>query len=148
VPFATVQKPPFCDRERPEPPFRNPHAAWGVSQAMRRTFTLAPVVLGAALLLTACGEDASDDEPPVAATSATASSLPQAGFGGVIEVTFMTDDAATQDQLASACGLAGGRRAGVPASPLPPAVRWYTEPADPATAIACMRRHEAVTRPR
>lgn len=118
---------------------------WRVTWVMRSAFTWAPLVLGMALLLTACGDDVSTD-PPVAATSPTASSLPQAGFGGVIEVTFATDDAATQDQLATACGLSDGRRAGLVASPLPPSVRWYTEPTNPDAAIGCMQRHEAVRR--
>jgi hypothetical protein len=113
-----------------------------VTQVMRSAWSWAPLALGMALLLTACG----DADPPVAATSPTASSLPQAGFGGVIEVTFATDDAATQDRLASACGLSGGRRAGLVASPLPPSVRWYTEPTKPDAAIGCMQRHEAVRR--
>jgi hypothetical protein len=112
---------------------------------VRRTFTLATAVL-AALLLAACGDDRSGGQPPLAATTPSATTPPQAGFGGVIEVTFLTDDAATQDQLASGCGLSGGRRAGLPASPLRPSVRWYTEPADPEAAIACMQRHEAVVR--
>ncbi len=101
---------------------------------MRRTLTLATVVL-AASPLAACGDDREGGQPP-----------PQAGFGGVIEVTFATDDATTQDRLASACGLSGGRRAGLAASPLPPSVRWYADPADPEAAIGCMERHEAVRR--
>jgi hypothetical protein len=70
----------------------------------------------------------------------------RAGFGGVVEVTFSTDDAVTQDALAGACALSGGGRAGLPASPLPPSVRWYSEPPEAGAAVACMRQHREVLR--
>jgi hypothetical protein len=108
-------------------------------------------VLPAALLLAACGGGGQGGPPllssegPVATTPATPA-LPRPGFGGVVEVTFLTDDATTQDDLASPCALLGGRRAGLPASPLPPTVRWYDAPDDVEAAIDGMQRYDAVRR--
>ncbi len=128
------------------PTFGNRHSSRRVTHVVLRTLTLATVVL-AASLLAACGDDREGGQPPLAATSPSASTPPpQPGFGGVIEVTFLTDDATTQDRLASACGLSDGRRAGLAAYPLLPSVRWYADPADPEAAIGCMERHEAVRR--
>ena len=100
------------------------------------------------LLLVACDTEAEDggSQPATTPPSPVAEAPPPAnpGFGGVIEVTFSTDDAAVQDAAAGNCGLPEGRAAGLAAAPLPPSVRWYPEPADADAAIECMRRQEQV----
>lgn len=71
---------------------------------------------------------------------------PEPGFGGVVQVTFSTDDPATQDAAAEACGLTSGTRAGLADAPLPPTVRWYPKPSDSAAAVACLEDQESVLR--
>lgn len=71
---------------------------------------------------------------------------PEAGFGGVVQVTFSTDDPAAQDAAAKVCGLTRGTRAGLANAPLPPAVRWYPKPSDSAAAVACLEDQESVLR--
>ena len=105
---------------------------------------LLTLLLAAAPLAAFGGDRQAEQGPPVAETPDP--TPVRAGFGGVVEVRFSTEDPAAQDALASACGLSGGRRAGLAASPLPPSVRWYTEPADAGAAITCMRGHQAVLR--
>ena len=116
---------------------------------MRSTEIL--VSLGLVLSLAACSNGPDDREVDTAAPGGsddTATSPPRPGFGGVIEVTFSTKDAAVQDALATECGLLDRPITGVAASPpgLPPGVRWYPKPSDVDAAIACMRRQEAVRR--
>lgn len=70
------------------------------------------------------------------------------GFGGVLEVTFSTEDAALQDALATECGLVARPLSGPAASPPPllPGVRWYPKPTGVKVAISCLERREAVRR--
>ena len=114
---------------------------------MRSSALLAGLPL--VLALVACSSDADrrKEAPAVRGGSedSKASAL-QAGFGGVVEVTFSTEDATVQDALGSAGGLYDGRRAGLPASPLPPTVRWYPQPSDVDAAIACMERQQGALR--
>lgn len=105
--------------------------------------------LGLVVALVACSSDAGRwaEAPAVRGGSEDSRAFaPQAGFGGVLEVTFSTEDATVQDALGSACGLSDGRRAGLAASPLPPTVRWYPEPSDVDAAIACMELQQGVLR--
>ena len=110
------------------------------------------VSLGLVLSLAACSNGPHDREVHTtvrAGSDDTTTSPLRPGFGGVIEVTFSTDNAAVQDALASECGLFLARPlTGVAASPpgLPPGVRWYPKPSDGDAAIACMRQQEAVLR--
>ena len=101
-------------------------------------------MLLALALLAACGSEQEADEGRSASGRSVVA--PNAGFGGVVEVTFSTDDAASQDALAKECGLTDGARAGLATAPLPPSVRWYPEPPDVDAAIACMRSKESVLR--
>jgi hypothetical protein len=116
---------------------------------MRSTGLLAS--LGLVVSLAACS-NASDERKVDAAfrdgSDDAATSPPQPGFGGVIEVTFSAEDAAVQDALATECGLVARPLTGVAASPpgLPPGVRWHPKPSDVDAAIACMRRQEGVRR--
>ena len=96
-------------------------------------------------LLAGCGSaQVSDERGPASAGGSVVA--PNAGFGGVVEVTFCTDDAAIQDASARGCGLTGGKRAGLATSPLPPSIRWYPEPPDAGAAVACMRSQKSVLR--
>lgn len=75
-------------------------------------------------------------------------SVPQAGFGGVVEVTFSTEDTAVQDAVAAGCGFRDGRLSELAAAPpaLPPRVRWFPKPPDLAAATACLERQQDVLR--
>lgn len=103
-----------------------------------------------ALTLVACGGQGEDGEVAPTASSKSspkeAAAPVQAGFGGVIEVTFSTDDAAAQDAAAIKCGLVSGSRAGLAAAPLPPSTRWYPDPTDPDAVLACLREQPLVLR--
>ena len=102
-------------------------------------------MLLALALLVACGsEQVSDDRKPAAPDGSVVA--PNAGFGGVVEVTFSIDDAVSQDALARDCGLTGGKPAGQATAPLSPSIRWYSEPPDAGAAIVCMRRQKSVLR--
>ena len=116
---------------------------------MRRKALVAS--LGLALFLAACSEyaDGRQARPDAQASSdGRANSVPQAGFGGVVEVTFSTKEAVVQDALARECGLFDGRLAPLTVTPpsLPPRARWYPQPPDVEAAIACMERQQDVRR--
>ena len=116
---------------------------------MRRKALVAS--FGLALFLAACsqyadGREASPDAQK--GSDSRANPVPQAGFGGVVEVTFSTKDAAVQDASARECGLFDGRVTPLTATPpsLPPRVRWFAKPPDVEAAIACMERRQDVLR--
>lgn len=105
--------------------------------------------LGLVLVLAACSNNAAGRGARPDArdgSDGTASAGSQAGFGGVVEVTFATQDATAQDALARECGLVDESLIPLTATPpsLPPQVRWYQEPPDADAAIACMKRQQDV----
>ncbi len=124
-----------------------------LTRRVRLTWSL-PLALALAGCTGTQGEECPDDAgcaPPrlEAAPTATPPASTQPGFGGVVEVMFLIEDPAEQDVLAHRCGLTGGRRAGLATAPLPPSIREYPEPSEPAdidAAVDCMRRLNAVRR--
>lgn len=110
---------------------------------------LAAVLAG--VLAAGCGSVADSEDAEVAKSEdrqSTPTPLSQAGFGGVLEVVFETDDAAVQDEIAAGCGLSTAQPEVAQGAGLQPTVRWYTKP-DPEELEAirtCLAQQDLVRR--